>query len=150
MKVKNIMTKKVVAIDQETKIIEIARLLSENKLTGLPVIDKNRRVIGIITESDLITRDTRIHIPSYVKFLDKLVYIKKGKDIKMREQCKKIININAKDLMTKNPICISPEASIKKLAEIFTKEGINPIPVVRNNKLTGIVSRSDLVKLLTP
>ncbi len=147
MKVKNIMTRKVIAVDQETKIIEIARLLSENKLTGLPVIEKNKQVVGIITEADLITRDTRIHIPSYVKFLDKFVYIKKGKDVKMSEQCKKIINVNAKDLMTKNPICVSPELPIKKLAEVFTKERINPIPVVKNNKLVGIVSRSDLVKL---
>lgn len=148
MKVKEIMTKKVISVNQETRISEIAKLIFNNNLTGMPVINEKNEVIGIITESDLIARETKIHIPSYIQFLEKVSCVKGEKDIRMKEQCKKILNIKAKDIMTKNPICVDPEVSVKKLADLFTQKRINPIPVVKNNKMVGIVSRADLIKLL--
>ncbi|TSC95864.1 MAG: hypothetical protein Athens101410_310 [Parcubacteria group bacterium Athens1014_10] len=148
MKVKDIMTKKVISVAPEVKIGEIAKLLFDNNLTGMPVINKKNEVIGIVTESDLISRDTKIHIPSYIQFLKKLDCAIEEKNDKMKKQCEKIINLTAKDIMTKNPICVESEALIEKLAEIFTQKRINPIPVVKNNKLAGIVSRADLIKLL--
>ncbi len=148
IKTKDIMTKKVIFVKLDTKIAEIAKLLFDNRLSGMPVIDAEKKVIGIITEADLISQDTKIHIPSYIQFLEKINCAKKEKNDKMKKQCEKIIDIRARDVMTENTICVNPETTLEELADIFIKNRINPIPVMENNKLAGIVSRADLIKLL--
>ena len=146
MKVKDIMTKKVVSVGPETKVKDIANLLIKHDITGVPVI-KDKKVIGIVTEADLIMQEGKIRIPDFIQFLEARIYLKDGK--KFEAELKKIFGITAKEVMTSKVIVITSEASIADLVQLITDHHINPVPVVKDDRLVGIVSRADIVKLLT-
>jgi CBS domain-containing protein len=146
MKVKDIMTKEVICAAPETKVSEVAKLLFDNALSGIPVVE-NGQVVGIITEADLMIKESIIHLPTYIKLLDEFIIKQR---IGENKEVKRILNSKAKDIMTKDVICVAPEIDIKEVAKLFVKKRINPIPVVvGKRKLVGIISRADVVKLFT-
>lgn len=145
MKVRDIMTKKVIYCQANTPVSEIAKKLIKYDLTGMPVVE-GKKVIGIVTEADVMMQRSKIHIPNYIQLLDSFLYLEDPKEVE--EEIKKILGTTAKEIMTPNVITIDPEAKVEDLALLFEQEHVNPVPVVKNGKLVGIVSRADIVKLL--
>ncbi len=146
MKVKDIMVKKVITLKPEMSIREVAKILFENAITGAPVVDKNKKVLGIITEYDLVYKKAKPHLPSYVMIFDSVLYLENPK--RVERELKKILALKASEIMTEKVFTISPEDSIEDLATLIKEKHINPVPVTTNGKLVGIVSRADIVKLL--
>lgn len=146
---KDIMTKEVISVRPETKIKEAADLLSRYNLTGLPVIDKENKVIGIISEADFMIENNHFHLPSFIQILQSF-HLWQSPDEKLKEEIKKASKIKASEMMNSKVITVFPETSLKDLASLFAKKRINPIPVVdKENHLLGIVSRADIVRLFT-
>lgn len=145
MKVKEIMTKNVVVVSPQTPIYEVAAELYYNGFTGLPVVEGNK-VVGIITEADLVMQNAKIPMPTFINLLDSFLYLENPREVEQRLH--KILGKTAAEVMTREVITIEPDAKIEDLAMLFTEKHINPVPVVKNDKLVGIVSRADLVKLL--
>ncbi len=145
MKVKDIMTNNVVTCDVTTPVNEVANKLVDNHITGMPVLD-GEKIVGIITEADLIMQKARIHIPQYIQILDSYLYLEDPSEVET--ELKKITGMTAKEVMTAKPVTISSKDSVSDLATLIEENHINPIPVVDNDKLVGIVSRADIVKLL--
>lgn len=145
MKVRDIMTHKVISCEADTKVNEIAKKLVKHDITGMPVVE-GEKVFGIVTEADIIMQKAKIHIPSYIQLLDSFLYLEDPKEIE--EELKKILGIRASEIMTENVVTIDPDASVSDLATLIEEEHINPVPVVKDGKLVGIVSRADIVKLL--
>lgn len=145
MKVRDIMTKKVIFCEAKTKVSEIAKKLIKYDLTGMPVV-KGKKVIGIVTEADVMMQKSKIHIPNYIQLLDSFLYLEDPNEIE--EEIKKILGITAEDIMTSAVVTIDADAKIEDLTSLFEREHINPVPVVKKGKLVGIVSRADIVKLL--
>ncbi|MFA6296932.1 MAG: CBS domain-containing protein [Patescibacteria group bacterium] len=145
MKVKEIMTSNVVTCEITTPVNEVAKKLIDNDITGMPVVD-NGKVIGIITESDLIMQKAKIHIPQYIQILDSYLYLEDPSEVET--ELKKITGMTAREVMTSKPVTIGSNDSVSDLATLIEENHINPIPVVDNDKLVGIVSRADIVKLL--
>ena len=145
MQVKDIMTKKVITVKTNTPVYEVARLIFEEHLTGMPVVDENNQVLGIITEFDLMSREKHIHIPTFLDLIKEFKIKDKGS---VKDKLKEISKLEASHLMTSPVVTISPETEIKDTAKIFAEKHINPLPVVdKNNQLVGIFSRADIVKL---
>lgn len=145
MKVKDIMTTDVQAVEASTSVKEVATKLVDLGVTGMPVVDGDA-VVGIVTEDDLIMKEAKLHIPEYVNVLSSFLYLEDPEDVEM--DLKKMLAVTAGDLMTDDVISIRPEASVEELATLFKEHDINPIPVEEDGKLVGIVSRADIVKLL--
>jgi CBS domain-containing protein len=145
MKVRDIMTKKVVFCEAKTKVTEIAKKLIKYDLTGMPVV-RGKKIIGIVTEADVMMQKSKIHIPNYIQLLDSFLYLEDPKEIE--GEIKKILGTKAQEIMTPSVITIDADAKVEDLALLFEQEHINPVPVVKKGKLVGIVSRADLVKLL--
>ncbi len=151
MQTKDIMTKGVVTVSPEATILETAEILWRYNFNGLPVVDENQKIIGIVTEGDFLTKQVdfaEIHLPTYIKFLKDLEVYKKDKEVFVSE-AKKILAAKVKDIMTTQVITVLPETEVYEVAQLFVEKRINPIPVVDSNKtLVGIVSRSDLIRFL--
>ncbi len=148
MTVDHIMTKKVITISPETPLNEVAALLFDRNLTGVPVIDSEQKVVGIITEYDLMSPQFKIHIPTFITFLDSLAK-HDSESSEYKSQVEKFSQVKARDLMTRDVIVVHPDTSIRALVEAITTHRINPVPVVdAAGTLVGIVSRADLVRLL--
>ncbi|MFW5789924.1 MAG: CBS domain-containing protein [Bacillota bacterium] len=140
---KDIMTKEVITVDLETSVEEAAELMSQYNVSGLPVLD-NGKLVGIVTEKDLIVKDKKLHFPEYINLIGGIIYLESYK--KFKEEFKKYIAVKVKDLMTKNVETISPDTPESEIAEIMSKEEVNRVPVLAGDELVGIVTRGDLIK----
>jgi len=149
MRIKDIMTKKVIFVSLNTSISEAAELMEKHRIHGLPVVD-NKKVVGIITETDFFVRDSsNFHIPSYIDFIKNSKakkYIKNNNQDKIK--IKKFINTKVKDIMTSNCVIVDSNMLIKEFLEIIKKTKLQIFPVVDKNKnLSGIIALSDIIKL---
>jgi len=143
------MTKEVITISPGTKVTEVARILFEHNFNGLPVVDGEKKVLGMVTESDLLADDSiGIHIPSFARLLADFNVLKmvKGEEKKNLEA---IVNATAESIMNTDCARAKPETSITELMKLFNEKHVNPVPVIdESGILQGIVARSDIVKLV--
>jgi CBS domain-containing protein len=143
-RVGDIMTKDVITVTPQTKVSEIARLMSENDVSGLPVIDDSGKILGIITELDMIVRNTRFKMPTFFTILDSIIYLETPHHF--QERLEHVLGTTAEEIMTEEVITIAPEATIEALSELMVDKRISPVLVVEANRLVGIVGRSDIIR----
>ncbi len=145
MKAKDIMSKEVITVFSDNSIEELAKILIENNVSGVPVIDKDNKVVGIVTEKDIMYRDTEPRFPPVVEILGALIYLGGVKEY--NDQLKKILATNVAELMTKNVISVYEDYDIKNVVDLMLKNNINRVPVLNSEqKLCGIISRADIVR----
>lgn len=131
-KAEDIMTKEVISITPDAPLEEAIRLLKEHHISGMPVVDKENRVTGVITETDIIAALTGKHRPSIFDIFKKRT-----------EKAPEYV----RDVMTSRAITVNPGTPIYDIANIFTQKKINRVPVVNEqNALLGIVARADIVR----
>jgi CBS domain-containing protein len=148
IKAKDVMTRDVITVSPETGITEIAKLLIEKNFNGLPVVDKDGGLVGIICQSDLIAEQKKLPIPSVFTLLDAFIPIyPPGKTAK---EVEKIAAIKASQAMTRNPVTVGPETGLDEIASIMVNRSIHTIPVVEGNKLVGIIGKMDILQTLVP
>ncbi len=148
MEVKDLMAKKVISVSTETRVTDIANLLMKNRIHGVPVVDNDNRVVGIITETDFFTKDSAsLYLPSFIDLLKKSEFLKiVSRNVK--SEIDKLLQATAKDIMTADCITVSSEADVKDVLEIMKEKSIHSIPVVsENNILVGIITMADIIKL---
>lgn len=145
MLAKDIMTKEVITVHGEDSIEKAIKLLLEHNVSGLPVIDENHKLKGIITEGDLIHRSKKLHIPTYFTILDSYIFLENPKTVE--DQIKKMTAYKVEDMMTTKVISVDYEETIEEIATIMANKNINRVPVVKEEKLVGIVSRRDIIKV---
>ena len=138
--VQTVMTENVVSVTGDTSILEAARLLSEHKITGMPVISEDNHVIGVISEADILS-------PGGSKkenTVDKLLRALRGKPGTKRPDAERV-----EDAMNAPPITTLPDADIKEVAAILDMHRIKRLPVVdHDGKLVGIISRGDIIRAM--
>ena len=144
MKAKDIMTTTVVTIGPRTTIREIAAILLEWRISGVPVVEQGR-VIGVVSEADLLRRHeigTEPRRPRGTWWM-RLFMGEPGPAEYVKSHA-----IHAADIMTREVICVTESTSVSKIAGLFAKRAIKRVPVLRDERLVGIVTRSNLVQAL--
>ncbi len=150
MKVKDFMTKDVVVIEVDESLEEAAKKLRKYRISGAPVLEEGN-VIGVISEADLLKAleeksiSLNTLLPSPLDLIELPVRVKLNID-KITKEIKLLGKVKIKDVMTKSAITISPEEDIPKAARLMRERGINRLPVVKDSKLVGIITRADLLK----
>jgi len=142
----DIMTTNVVRVHPDTPVQQVARLMSENGISGLPVVDDKDHVLGVVTELDMIVRNTRFKVPNFIMILDSIIYFETPK--RLRERLEHMLGVTAGEIMSKPAVTITPDATIEDLAELMVNRRHNPIPIVQDGRLVGIISRSDIIRLM--
>jgi CBS-domain-containing membrane protein len=148
LKAGDIMTKEVVAVHPETEIVQAARLLLERHINGLPVVDQEGRLEGIICQDDLVTQQKKIPIPSYFILLDSLIPLTSQKDIE--KALKKMAAVTVGEAMSTDLITVGPDTELEEIATLMVKHNIHTVPVIDEGKLVGIIGKEDILKTLTP
>ncbi len=149
MQIKDLMTKNVIGVKPTDTVNHVADVLAEHHFTGVPVIDDDNNLLGLISERDFIASDSKIYLPTYIKLLTEFDFIKHDEK-RLSPEVQNIINATANDIMNSEPVTASPEMDIETLANLFGEKRVNPIPVVdEHKKIVGIISRSDLIKLFS-
>lgn len=144
---RDFMTRKVISVEKGATVHEIYRLFLKNNIMGVPVVDKDGLVMGMVTERDLAVREEEIKTPASVNLLGSVVYLEDMD--KYNDNLKKKMGQLAVDVMSSPAKTLPEDASIGEILEYMDKEGINRVPIIdANNRLSGIVTRTDIIKEL--
>ncbi|GAB4513694.1 MAG: CBS domain-containing protein [Anaerolineae bacterium] len=146
MKVSEIMTTEVHTVRPDTPVQEIVRIFRDHAISGVPVVDEKGNLVGIVTEMDLIRRHARPHAPIYFPVLDALIPIRPERSY--WETVRRILATTAGDLMTSPVQTVTPDTDVADLAALMVDRGVNPVPVLDGGRLVGIVSRTDLLRVI--
>ena len=147
--VRDVMHSDPTTVTVDTSAEDVAKLLGENELPGAPVIDADGRLIGIVTESDLIITDEDgedLHIPHYVQLFGGLIFLEPLR--KFEERLRKAAAATAGDMMTRDPVTVEADDPIRKAGRLIAETGHNRLPVVEDGRLVGVVTRADVLRAL--
>lgn len=145
---RDIMKTDVVTISPETEVIEAARMLLERHINGLPVIDEQGSLVGILCQSDLVAQQKKVPVPSLFTFLDGFVATSSIRQ--MEKELRKIAAIRVSEAMTPDPVTIQPETRLETVAELMVDNNFHTLPVVEGGRLVGIVGKEDVLRTLLP
>ena len=144
--VANIMTSDVVSVGPSSTVADVARLMVEHAVSGIPVVDGGR-IVGIVTERDMVAQEMEMDAPAYGTFLDAVFKFPWDKS---EEELRLILATTAGELMSSDVVTVSPTTTVREAAGLMYKRRLNPLPVTDDRgHLVGIVSRSDIIRLLT-
>lgn len=143
----DIMTKNVVSVTLETSVRDLASVLLNNNISGVPVLDKAGRLCGIATESDLIFQNKRLHVPPFITILDSFLFLDNPE--KMEQELKKIAGANVLDIYTEDVVSIKPDTPLDEIATIMTEKKMHTLPVLsEGGEIVGIVGKKDIIRTI--
>ena len=148
--VKDIMTAKVISVDPEMSLFDAHETIARNNLDGVPVVDGKGHVVGILTEYDMLSKASVMHLPTLQKVIKHLQsFVDKGGLAEYRKELEDLKDLTVSAIMNHDPLMLSAETPFETVVETFFKHHrVNPIPVIDNNgTLVGIVSRYDVLKV---
>lgn len=147
IKVGDVMTKDVLAIDVDDTLDVIAGLFDKYDYDGLPVIDKEHKLRGVITAYDMVLQSSDVHIPTLIKLMEQITR-EKGDRRVIDAYFAKLRDIKATSIMNTKVISIRPEGTLEEAAKLFADHHrVNPLCVVdAEGKLVGVISRYDVIK----
>ncbi len=118
--IKDIMNKKVVTVGQKATVQELSGTLIKNRLSGVPVVDEKKNLVGFVSERDII----------------------------MAISAGTLLNAKVKDVMIKNVAAVKENASAEEVSRVFTTFPFRYVPVIRKRSIIGIISRKDVIEKL--
>jgi len=146
MLARDIMTREVITAYPEEKIEEVTRLMIDNKISGIPVVDQNHHVLGVITEQDLMVKASELKVPFYLTLFDSIIFLENP--MRFNQDLKKYTASRVGEVMNSKVVTVEEDTPVAEVAEIMQHKKINRVPVVRNKKLVGIITRNDILKAL--
>jgi CBS domain-containing protein len=144
--VADIMVTDVVTVTPDMGIKEFAELMRDKGIGGAPVVNDQGELVGMVTEGDLMALDADLHFPHYIQFLDSVIYLESGK--KFEDRLKKAVAATVGEVMTPEVRTVGPDDPVRKVATLMADHGFDRVPVVRDDKVVGIVGRHDVLRVL--
>jgi CBS domain-containing protein len=139
----DVMTSEVISVDEDATVPEVAKLLAARGISAVPVVDDNNQVIGMVSEGDLLHRAETGTERCRSWWLDMVASTNKLAGDYIKSHSTKV-----KDVMTRNVLCVTEATTVADIALLLETNRIKRVPVVRDGKLVGIVSRANLVQAL--
>ncbi len=147
MLAKDIMTKGVLTVEPETPIREVAEILVNHKISGVPVVDKDGKLKGIVSEGDLLCKEAGPALPDGLCILGAVIIYHGFREY--QREFRKFSAMNAAEIMTEEVETAREDTEVGEIARIMRDKHIKRVPIVDDaGKLVGIVSRQDIVKML--
>ncbi|MFT4040766.1 MAG: CBS domain-containing protein [Thermomicrobiales bacterium] len=142
--VRAVMRREVPIASPETSVADLARLMVEHRVPGVPIID-NGELVGIVTEADLIQREAKVDTPSVISILGSVLVADAGTPF--NEELRRVLATSASELMTSPVYSIRDIATVTELATLMLQRRINPVPVVDDKRqIVGLATRTGIVE----
>jgi CBS domain-containing protein len=146
MQVAELMSRAVITVTRDTLVQNVTRLLARRGISGVPVLNADGTVAGIVTEEDLIVRHANPHLPLYLNVLDG--FFPFMGEHQFQEEVRHMLATRAEELMNPKPVVIPPSMEVESAAALMVDTHTSPVLVVEGGVLVGILSRSDIIRLM--
>lgn len=145
--VSEVMTSDPITVTPETSLEEAIKILAEQKISGLPVVDTQGDLIGVISETDLTWQATGVDTPPYVMFLDSVIYLQNP--AKHNQEVHKALGQTVGEAMSTRPTTVEANQSVRTAARIMHEKKVRRLPVVNEqSKLVGIITQGDVIRMM--
>ncbi|MEH2080922.1 MAG: CBS domain-containing protein [Nostoc sp.] len=145
--VADVMSRDPIVVREETLLNEAIQILAERHISGLPVVDDLGKLVGIISETDLMWQETGVTPPAYIMFLDSVIYLKNPATYE--RDLHKALGQTVGEVMSKNPITISPDKTLKEAATIMHDRSVHRLPIIDStDRVIGILTRGDIIRAM--
>lgn len=144
---REIMTRQVRTVAEDTSIEALARAFEETEVSGFPVLDAEGKLVGVVTESDLIHQNQRLHIPTAVAIFDAVFVL--GSSKRLEEEIQRMSATRAGEIMTRDPVTVREDATMEEVATIMGDQGVHTLPVLDDSgHLVGVIGKRDIIRAL--
>ncbi|MGB8689393.1 MAG: CBS domain-containing protein [Microcoleus sp.] len=145
--VADLMTREPLTARPEMSLKEVIKILADRRISGLPVVDEHDLLIGIISETDLMWRETGVTPPAYIMVLDSVIYLENPS--RYEQELHKALGQTVGEVMSRDPVSIAPEKSVQEAAKLLHDRHIHRLPVLdTTGKVIGILTRGDIVRAM--
>lgn len=145
--VADVMTKEVLTVKRETPLKEAIKILAEKKISALPVIDESGKLIGTLSERDLMWQESGVETPPYIMLLDSIIYLQNP--AQHDKAIQKALGQTVGEVMSESPLTIKPEELIREAARLMHSEKIRRLAVIdEQKKVIGIITQGDIVRMM--
>ncbi|RMF45915.1 MAG: CBS domain-containing protein [Deltaproteobacteria bacterium] len=141
----DIMTREVHSVTTSTPVDELARTFVELNKNALPVLDEDGRLVGLVSQNDLIEQDKPLHIPTVITLFDAVIYLEGEK--KFREQLEKMSARTVGEICRPDPVTCREETPVAEVARLMVDHAAHLVPVVdEERRVKGVVARLDIIR----
>lgn len=146
--VADVMSRDLIVVHPETSLSEAISILAERRISGLPVIDQNNKLVGVISETDLMWRETGATPPPYIMILDSVIYLKNPAEYE-RDLHKALGQSVGEVMTTKDIVTITPEKSVRQAAQLMNDRKVHRLIVTDpTDTVVGVITRGDIVRFM--
>lgn len=144
MLAKEIMTSDVIVVNENATIDEVSKIFVDKNISGLPVVNQYNKLVGVISEGDLVYKQKPVRPPMFINLFDGLIPIDRKE---FQEDMKRIAAYKVGDLMSKPPIYAYEDTPISEIAELIINKKVNRVPIVNEvHEVVGLISRHDIIR----
>jgi CBS domain-containing protein len=145
--VADVMTASPAVVQPDTPLKEAIKLLVEKKISGLPVVNQDGKLVGVLSEADLMWQETGVDLPPYFMFLDSVIYLENP--ARYEKELHKALGQTVEEVMSDRAISIKGDRPLKEAAHLMHKREVRRLPVVDDaGKVVGIITRGDIVRTM--
>lgn len=146
LKAGEIMTREIISVAPDMSVADLATLLWEKSISGAPVVDTDGRLLGVVTENDLIDQSKKVHIPTVLNILDSMIFLENP--AKLDKEIKKMTGTRVRDIYTPDPVTVTEDTPMDELASIMAEQRLHTLPVLKDGQLVGIIGKADIIRSL--
>ena len=145
--VADVMTPNPMVVKPQTPLQEAIELLAEKHISGLPVVDDAGKLVGVLSETDLMWQETGVDPPPYIMFLDSVIYLQNP--ARYEKEIHKVLGQTVGEVMSDKPIGIKPNQLLREAAYLMHEKNIRRLPVIDDGgKVMGIITRGDIIRAM--
>lgn len=141
---KDIMTREIRSVSLGTSIEELARLFEETRYNALLVVDADKKLVGTISQNDLVERDKPLHIPTVISIFDWVLYVESEK--KFAEEVKRMAARTVDEIYSPTDATCAPDTPVDQVAALMSEKKAYLIPVLDGGNLVGVIARLDIIR----
>jgi len=144
LKARDIMTKDVITVQEDMTVEALGRIFIEKRISGAPVLNRQKKIVGIVTENDLVRKNSRLHIPTVVRIFDAFVPL--GSTERVEEEIRRISASTVSEICSRTVVTVAPDATLQDISSLMFEKGVHLIPVLDAGYIVGIIGKIDIIR----
>jgi CBS domain-containing protein len=145
--VADVMSPDPIVVGPQTPIKEAIKILAEQRISGLPVVDESGKLVGVISETDLLWQETGVEPPVYIMFLDSVIYLENP--ARHDQELHKALGQTVGEVMSTDAVTVKPDQPLRKAAKLMQEKSIRRLAVTDDTgKVIGILTPGDIVRAM--